>query len=155
MSTGLVHYKYYMRGYLAALPVSVAAAFYDVRVGVGYILGYSLHRYCDNDWDIFGSNNAEGRLVNEIPVLGHFLYGISSVYGSMFRRYHRSWITHWPVVSTLIRLIFIFFIPFVIGDGYGINFIGRGWVWFWVGLWAGLSHADGIHLRHDLQNTKE
>lgn len=144
-----------MRGYLIALPVSVATLMYNFRGGLGYLVGYSLHRYVDNDWDIFGSNNAEGRLVNEIPILGHFLYGISSVYGSIFRRYHRSWITHWPGISTLIRLIFLFFIPFVVGDGYGINFIGGGWVWFWVGMWAGLSQADGIHLYHDIKNTKE
>lgn len=144
-----------MRGYLIALPVSVATMIYNFRGGLGYLVGYSLHRYVDNDWDIFGSNNAEGRLVNEIPVLGHFLYGISSVYGSIFRRYHRSWITHWPGISTLIRLIFLLFIPFVVGDGYGINFIGGGWVWFWVGMWAGLSQADGIHLYHDIVNSKE
>lgn len=144
-----------MRGYLIAIPVSVATMMYNFRGGLGYLVGYSLHRYVDNDWDIFGSNNAEGRLVNEIPVLGHFLYGISSVYGSIFRRYHRSWITHWPGISTLIRLIFLFFIPFVVGDGYGVNFIGNGWVWFWVGMWAGLSQADAIHLYHDIKNTKE
>lgn len=144
-----------MRGYLIAIPVSVATMMYNFRGGLGYLVGYSLHRYVDNDWDIFGSNNAEGRLVNEIPILGHFLYGISSVYGSIFRRYHRSWITHWPGISTLIRLIFLFFIPFVVGDGYGINFIGGGWVWFWVGMWAGLSQADGTHLYHDIKNTKE
>lgn len=142
-----------MRGYLITIPISVATMVYDFRGGLGYLVGYSLHRYCDNDWDIFGSNNAEGRMVNEIPVLGHFLYGISSVYGSMFRRHHRSWITHWPGISTLIRLIFLFFIPFVIGDGYGINFIGGGWVWFWVGMWMGLSQADAIHLYHDLAKS--
>jgi hypothetical protein len=83
------------------------------------------------------------------------MFGIASVYGSFFYRHHRSWITHWPVISTIIRLIFIFFIPFVVGDGYGINFIGCGWVWFWVGLWAGMSHADSIHLYHDIVNSKE
>jgi len=144
-----------MRGYLIAIPVSVATMMYNFRGGLGYLVGYSLHRYVDNDWDIFGSNNAEGRLVNEIPVLGHFLYGVSSVYGSIFRRYHRSWITHWPGISTIIRLIFIFIIPFVVGDGYGINFIGNGWVWFWVGMWAGLSQADAIHLVCDVKNIKE
>jgi hypothetical protein len=144
-----------MRGYLIALPVSVATAMYNFRGGLGYAIGYSLGRYLDPDLDIFGSNNAEGRMVNELPVLGHFLYGISSVYGSIFRRHHRSWITHWPVVSTLIRLIFIFIIPFVVGDGYGINFIGNGWIWFWVGMWAGLSQADAIHLTLDLRNIKE
>jgi hypothetical protein len=155
MSDGKTHYKYYMRGYWVSVPISVATAFLDWRAGLGYLVGYSMHRYVDNDWDIFGSNNAEGRLVNEIPLLGHFLYGISSVYGSIFRKHHRSWMTHWPIVSTLGRLMFLLFIPLVVGDGYGINFIGNGWIWFWVGMWGGLSHADGIHFYHDIVNSKE
>jgi hypothetical protein len=144
-----------MRGYWAAIPISVATAFLDWRAGLGYLVGYSMHRYVDNDWDLMGTNNAEGRMVNELPILGHLLYGLSSSYGSIFRKYHRSWMTHWPVISTLGRLILIFAIPFVVGDGYGINFIGYGLIWFWVGMWAGLSHADAIHFYHDLRSTPE
>jgi len=138
-----------MRGYWITVPMSVALSFHDWKIGFGYIVGYSLHRYCDNDWDLMGTNNAEGRLVNEIPLLGHFLYGISSTYGSMFRRRHRSWITHYPIISTLIRLVFVLWLPFVLGDAYGINFVGNGWIWFWVSLWMGLSTADAIHLYKD------
>ena len=106
-------------------------------------------RYIDPDWDIMSTNNAEGRMVNEIWILGHVLYGISSTYGSIFRRYHRKWITHMPVISTAIRLIFVGFIPFLIGDNLGINFIGNGWHMFHLGVWAGLSQADLIHWKLD------
>jgi hypothetical protein len=92
-----------------------------------------------------GTNNAEGRLVNEIPVLGHLFYGLSSAYGSMFRKYHRSFITHFPGISTLIRLLFFGLIPFLICDNLGINLIGGGWYIIWVGIWVGLSQADAIH----------
>lgn len=144
-----------MLGYWTSIPVSVAIACVDTRAGIGYLLGYSLHRWCSNDWDIMGVTGDEGRMVNELPILGHFLYGISSAYGSIFRKYHRSFISHFPYVSTVIRLMFIFIIPFVVGDGYGINFIGNGWVWFWVNLWLGLSHADGIHLYLDIFPKEE
>lgn len=144
-----------MRGYLVAIPVSVATMMYNFRGGLGYLVGYSLGRWCDPDWDLVTANNGESRLIKELPILGNLMFGIASVYGSFFFRHHRSWISHWPVISTLIRLIFIFIIPFVVGDGYGINFIGNGWVWFWVGMWAGLSQADGIHLYHDINNTKD
>jgi len=113
-------------------------------------LGYSFHRYCDNDWDIFGSNNAEGRMVNELPIIGHFLYGVSSTYGSMFRRKHRSAITHVPFISTIIRLFFVFIIPFILLDYWGINLIGEGWIYFYLGFYIGLSQADGIHYYLDL-----
>jgi hypothetical protein len=155
MSTGVVHYKYYMGGYKFAVPISALSVLLDWRAGLGYIMGYSMHRWCDPDWDLMGTNGAEGRLVNEIPLLGHILYGVSSSYGSIFRKHHRSWMTHWPVISTLIRLIFVLWLPLVVGDSYGVNFIGDGWLWFWAGLWAGLSHADSIHFYLDLFPQKE
>jgi hypothetical protein len=155
VSTGVVHFKYYMRGYLIAIPVSVATAMYNFRGGLGYLVGYTLGRWCDGDWDLVTANNSESRLIKELPVLGNILFGIASIYGSFFFHHHRAPITHWPVVSTLIRLIFIFIIPFIVGDGYGINFIGNGWIWFWVNLWLGLSHADAIHLYYDIFPKEE
>jgi len=155
LSAGPVHFKYYLKGYKYAIVVSALSALANWKFGIGYITGYTLGRWIDPDWDLMGTNNAEGRLVNELPLLGHLLYGLSSAYGSIFRKHHRSWMTHWPVISTLGRLIFIFFIPFVVGDGYGINFIGFGLVWFWLGLWMGLSQADAIHLYKDIFPSEE
>ena len=127
------------------IPLSLFLAFVDLQLSLGNLVGYTCGRWIDPDWDIFGSNNAEGRMVNEIPVLGHFLYGVSSTYGSIFRRKHRSFWTHFPGISTLIRLVFVGTVPFILGDYFGINFIGNGWHKFWIGFWVGLSQADGIH----------
>ena len=99
-----------------------------------------------------GVNSAEGRQVNELPVLGHIMFGVSSTYGSIFRKYHRSWMTHFPYVSTVIRLFFFFIIPFVVLDAHGVNFIGNGWHLFWLGFWDGLSHADAIHYYLDIKS---
>lgn len=145
MPDGATHYRYYKKGYPIMLPLSIILTLIDWKMGVGLVVGYSIHRYCDNDWDIMGTNNAEGRAVNELPILGHFIYGISSTYGSIFRRHHRSFITHFPFVSTVIRLIFVLSPIFIIGDYSGVNFIGDGWYKFWVCLWVGLSIADTIH----------
>lgn len=150
MPAGEIHYKYFKRGYLVEIPFTVILLMWDWQFAFGNICGYSFHRWCDNDWDIFGSNNAEGRMVNELPIIGHFMYGISSTYGSMFRRKHRSFITHFPGVSTLVRLIFVFVVPFILFDYYGINLIGNGWHKFHLGFWTGLSQADFIHWFLDL-----
>lgn len=154
MPDGGTHHHYFKKGYHYSIPVSVVVSFLDLRIGIGYIAGYSFHRWCDNDWDIFGSNNAEGRLVNEIPVLGHFLYGVSSTYGSIFRRKHRSIITHFPYLSTIIRLLFVFLLPFVLLDYWGINILYYRVDLFFLGFWLGLSHADGIHYYLDLTDKK-
>lgn len=144
-----------MKGYKLALPVSIVSVVADWKFGSGYLVGYTVGRWIDPDWDLMGTSAGEGRLVNEIPILGHILYGVSSSYGSAFRRYHRSWITHFPALSTLIRLVWVFVLPFTLLDAYGVNFVGDGWVWFWVGLWAGLSSADAIHWYHDLRGTSD
>ena len=135
--------------------MSVAMFFkLDWKIGLGYIIGYSLGRYIDPDWDLIGTNMAEGRLVNEIPILGHFLYGVSSTYGSIFRKKHRSFITHYPVVSTFVRLAFVFWFPITLANTYGFNLMGGMWLTFWISLWMGLSHADAIHYYHDLRGTQ-
>jgi len=143
-----------MKGYYVQVPLSLILAAMDWQFGLGNLVGYSCGRWIDPDWDIFGSNNAEGRMVNEIPVLGHFLYGVSSTYGSIFRRKHRSFWTHFPGVSTIIRVMFVGAVPFMAGDYFGINFIGNGWHKFWIGFWVGLSQADMIHWWLDLQSER-
>lgn len=145
MPNGETHFEYYKRGYKYAIAISAVTLSLGWKFSSGYLVGYLMGRWCDPDWDIQGVNSGEGRMVNELPILGHVLYGVSSCYGSIFRRWHRSTLTHFPVLSTLVRLVFVFALPFGYLDAYGVNFIGNGWVWFWVGLWAGLSHADTIH----------
>jgi len=142
---GITHHKYFIKGYAVEVPLSFILLVYDWKFGLGHFIGYSSGRWIDPDWDIMGTNNAEGRIVNEIWFLGHFIYGISSAYGSFWRKHHRSFWTHFPYVSTIIRLIFVFTVPFIIGDYIGINFIGNGWHMFYIGFWMGLSEADGIH----------
>src|SRR5690348_3635666 len=92
-----------------------------------------------------GTNNSEGRMVNEFPIFGHFLFGISSAYGSIFRRNHRSFITHFPIFSTAIRLLFVFFVPYIILKYWGINLMSDSISMIRFGFWIGLSQADTIH----------
>lgn len=145
MPSGEIHYAYFKKGYTVEIPISLILCLIDWKFALGNILGYSFHRYCDNDLDLMGTSSAEGRQVNEIPVFGHIMFGFSSMYGSAFRRFHRHWITHFPFVSTLIRLVCFFTIPFILFDYYGVNLIGNGWHLFHIGFWIGLSSADSIH----------
>jgi hypothetical protein len=145
MPNGEIHHANYKSGYILATSVSLMSSLLDWKFGLGYFCGYTFHRWCDNDWDIMGSSAAEGRMVNELPIIGHILYGVSSSYGSFFRRRHRSFWTHFPVVSTAIRMVWVFIVPFTFLDAYGVNFIGNGWHLFWTGWLLGQSHADAIH----------
>lgn len=145
MPSGEVHYKYYKRGHWFILVETVFLFFIDAKLGFGNLIGYILGRWIDPDWDLVTANNSESRMIKELPILGSFLFGISSTYGSFFFHHHRGFFSHFPFISTAIRLFFVFVIPFIILDEKGINFIGNGWIWFWAGVWIGLSQADAIH----------
>ncbi len=150
MPDGSVHYRYYMKGYKVTIPVALLLVGFDWKFSLGYLSGYSFHRYCDNDWDLTTATASDGRAMRELPIIGNFLFGISSTYASFFRRTHRKIISHAPFISTAIRLVFVFIVPFIFLDSWGINLIGDGWVWFWVGFYFGLSQADSLHYFLDL-----
>ena len=118
---------------------------YDFKFGIGNLAGYSVGRWIDPDWDLVTANNSESRMLRELPILGNFLFGISSWYGSYFFHNHKGFFSHFPIISTAIRLIFVGLVPFLICDSLGINLIGNGWHMFHLGFWAGLSQADSIH----------
>jgi len=126
------------------VPEALLLLAYDAKFSFGTLVGYGFGSVCDPDWDLVTANNAESRLL-KIPILGHFLFGISSFYGSYFFHKHRGFWSHFPVVSTIIRILFVFTIPFILLDYWGINLIGDGGYMFYLGFWSGLSQADGIH----------
>ena len=112
-------------------------------LGAGIFLGYEIGRWATPDWDLMGTSKDEGRIVNEIPILGHFIFGISSTYGSIFRRHHRSFITHFPFVSTSIRYLFLFW--WVWWQIYWSTWDLAWLVFLFVGMYIGTSLSDGIH----------
>lgn len=150
MPDGLTHYKYFKRGYLVELPLTLSLVFLDWQFALGNIVGYSFHRWCDNDWDLTTATASDGRAMRELPILGNFLFGISSTYASFFRKTHRKTISHAPFISTAIRLLFVWLVPFIFLDSWGINLIGGGWHMFWVGWYFGQSSADTVHYYLDL-----
>lgn len=123
-----------------------------VFAAVGVILGYFMGRYIDPDLDQMGATSADGRLVNEIPIIGVFLYGHWSTYGAFFRKHHRSIWTHFPVLSTSIRIIYQFYGLFI------ILFLKHWWnlpiISVFLGMLIGLSFADLLHYMEDLRSNE-
>lgn len=149
MPSGETHYKFFKAGYSISIPASIYLIGVNPTVGIGWFLGYSFGRWIDPDLDQIGITSAEGRLVNEVKIFGHILYGISSIYGSIFRHKHRSFLTHFPFISTTIRLCFLFFwLPILF---YFFNWNVQWWqLYFSLGFFLGLSQADLQHFLADM-----
>jgi hypothetical protein len=165
MSDGKTHHRKWRQGWIFALPLSLfvyalvdifrpawfcswAGCFSGNTVyTLGVLLGYAMGRYIDPDLDQMGATVADGRLVNEIPILGVFLYGHWATYGAIFRKHHRSFWTHCPGVSTAIRIFYQFYPLFVVLwlKDWNYAFIFQI---FW-GVFFGLTLADFIHFRED------
>jgi uncharacterized metal-binding protein len=109
-------------------------------MGIGMFVGYELGRWIDPDMDQIGITSSEGRVVNDFKILGYFIIGYTTIYGAIFRRYHRSFITHFPGVSTAIRLVYLFWWLY-----FTIDILYDYQIMVGIGVWAGLSIADLIH----------
>lgn len=150
MPPGFVHYRFYKAGFLISFPTFLYLGFsYGFWFGFGYITGYFFGRWIDPDWDIASINEAEGRAINELWIFGYILYGISSFYGAIFRRLHRNLLTHLPFLSTLIRILFVFFVPIFLLYSYEIILYSVTHFQFYFGFYLGLSTSDTFHFIAD------
>lgn len=144
MPDGTTHHNIWKVGWSISFPTSLYSVTFNPEFGIGVLVGYGIGRWIDPDWDIVGTTEAEGRMMNELKITGYVLYGISSIYGAIFRRFHRKWITHLPGLSTAIRMAFIL-LP--------IGLLWKGVFTFpvlLIGIWFGLSIADGLHYAADM-----
>lgn len=149
MPSGKTHYNFYKAGFLVEIPEFAYLFTLNKIIALSHLVGYFIHRWADNDWDIMGVNKSESRVVKELPILGYFIFAISSFYGAVFRHKHRSFLTHFPIVSTVIRLGFIFFwIPPLYYFGV-LDYQQWHSQVFWGVLW-GLSQADMEHWLADI-----
>lgn len=159
MPDGLTHERFRRKGRIFAYPFSVifpiivpvhGLGMYEWETfafGLGLWIGYDIvGRFCTPDWDIVAMTKDEGRMLNEIWIVGPVLVGVSTIYGGYFRRHHRSFITHFPFVSTSIRYLLVFWYPL-------LEIIRHKSVWgayLMVGMFIGTSLSDLIHWYLDM-----
>ncbi len=145
MPPGFFHQNIQNACYIIAVPTSIYLTIQNPIFGIGTILGYGFGRYCGPDWDCGAiMNKNESNMIHELKPIGYLLYGISSIYGAIFIKFHRSAITHFPVLSTFIRYLFVFW---WIGLLYYFNIIQFDWwqIWFGLGFLFGGSESDLNH----------
>lgn len=149
---GAEHYRIYKKHYLVAFVVAIVLAFFNPLVGAGFALGYFLlARYIDPDLDQISVTAAEGRMMREWKIFGVFLFMYFAPYAYIMRIFggHRSFLTHFPVISTGIRLAYLLALPAIFIFTNNIQ-VPVYVLFILVGVWAGLSYADFLHWVHDV-----
>lgn len=147
---GFVHHRFYNAGYIFNIPASIFFMLNrNIYFGLGYFIGYISGRWIDPDWDISSISEAEGRAIRELWILGYVIYGISSFYGAIFRKWHRSFLTHFPIVSTSLRILLLYSVPMWYLYSNGILVYNIFQQEFYFGYLVGLSSADFIHYAAD------
>lgn len=151
MPSGAVHYNIYRRNYPIVVAVSAVFLYFYLPFGAGIILGYFLlGRYLDPDLDQISVTSADGRMMRELKIFGVLLSAYYMVYAYTMRMFggHRSFITHAPILSTVIRLAWLLVIPAAIAFyfGYKPDIIVLQLL---AGVFWGLAYADLIHILRD------
>ncbi len=163
MSSGEIHLKNWKIAGMIFIPISIFCGIFaemnfqgiGINIFLGLILGFALGRYIDPDADQIVITGAESRMIKELWFIGGpILFILSQFYGIAFRKCHRSFITHFPGVSTFIRMIFFFFWWLTILYWRGI-IVYEGWQGITMfGIWVGLSFADFIHWAADILSSE-
>lgn len=159
MSDGQTHFRYWMRGLPVALGASAGMGYLHPVLGATNAVGYLMGSFMDGDLDQIGLSSSEGRMMRTLKFIGVLWVMFWMPYAYVLP--HRSVWSHFPYLSTAIRLAYLF-APFMVLaiyiDPLGA-FIYRLWqypafLWGLLGLWNGLSWADTIHYYLDMRHKR-
>jgi len=106
MPNGATHARIHNMGWLVAIPASLFSLVSDYRLGLGIFFGYALGLFLDPDSDMQSITMSEGRVMK----LGIFAWPWLAWwlgYSMLFK--HRSFWSHFPYISTFIRLVWLLF----------------------------------------------
>lgn len=144
MPSGKIHVNYYKK----FLPITVIIGLLltlsvDIISAIMFVTGYFMGYYVEPDLDQIGITTSEGNAMRNFGIFGTLWVMYWFPYGYVLQ--HRSFISHFPFISTLFRLGYLFCIPALFALYYKLNInwniVGDMFLWLWIGL--GIS--DTIH----------
>ena len=146
MPSGRIHRRLH-KSALARNSALIVAVLVGVSVGVQfgilYYFGFAIHRWIDPDLDLKGYSDSEARMIQDFGLFGYVLRAYFNIYARVCYAIggkHRGWMSHSPLLSTFIRLVWLlWWVPFVVRVPWEA----------YVVVWAGLAHADLIHILAD------
>lgn len=162
MPNGKVHYKIWKRSWFLAITMAiillVAASQYWLAaafIPVGYFMG----RYFSPDLDLVGINSDESRMMDDFKIFGAFMVAYWFPYAYLMRfigigrKGHRNFFSHFPVVSTIIRFLYLA-IPVILAFYYFDLPVRPEYALIVTGVLVGMSIADTLHWAADMLESR-
>lgn len=120
--------------------ISLGSIFYGVGAVVGSVLGIALTPDLDQEMTTY----FEWKLIRKTGPLGYLWMALWAPYALLVP--HRSFWSHFPIVGTVLRLIYILVLPtiFYVYKGYNIIIPEMAWKVV-LGLVIGLAISDALH----------
>jgi uncharacterized metal-binding protein len=161
MPDGRTHHEIWKVGWIGAAPAALAvgagAYLYSgyiedlFALGGGMLAGYLLGKYISPDLDLIGVTTDESRLMEDFKIVGvvvvmiYFPYAYLMRFVGLGKHGHRNFFSHFPFVSTAIRLLWLLILPLVLLywlAGYTLGFYALQTL---LGVFLGLGIADSYH----------
>lgn len=147
MAKGIIHYKWWKRMIPLSIIISLALMLISPVLGIMCFVGYLLGNFIEPDLDHLNITSSEYRAMRKFGCLGAIWVGAWLPYAYIFP--HRSFFSHFPFVSDLVRITYILLIPAILWLYYQMPInntmlLGLG------GVVAGLSLATTVHYVLDL-----
>lgn len=141
MPAGKVHINWWKRFLIVAVVFSLILFVKYWLLGVTVLLGYLLGYVCSPDLDQIGLSSDEGRALRMFGPFGLFWIMIWLPYAYMIP--HRHFLSHGWLISTVIRMAYLFSIP-VIVIWYRFGYLPD--IDAVTGLFLGQLFSDSIHI---------
>ena len=147
MPSGKVHHRIWRKAWPLAVGVSAGVLTAGYPLTAAFALGgYLAGAIVEPDLDQVGITSSEGYVLKHLGCFGALWVAYWLPYGKIMP--HRSFLSHFPGVSTLLRLVYLLAPAAYVVNRYALY---RPWMaQALVGVWIGLTVSDTLHFVADV-----
>jgi len=148
MPNGVVHRRLWVSNFPNAILATALGVRIHPVIGAGIAAGYLLGNIVEPDLDLIQKTRSENAMLDKLGAIGCVWFGYWATYGCLFRKHHRSWLSHGLFIGTIIRFAYLFLWYSLLSPVLTIDL-------FMVGLLIGLAISDAVHIIADWLLTSD
>ncbi len=156
MATGKVHHEIWKKFTAEVTIASLAGTIFGwpSLVGPFIAVGYYLQAIMGPDLDMVQKTYNEKLLIEKAGPLGWLWMAYWIPYAGLCYAAggHRCWLSHWPILGTLVRLFYLM-IPYIVWSAINLVWPSQLVLDALLGMLIGLTIGDTLHLIYDYKEA--